>query len=328
MEFKLSPKENYLRYLSGEVPEYIPSMLDGHGGRVAEDLLTPQACPNGPIVTTLGVKYVGSADLNNGAMPAPGEYVITDILKWRDQLKIPDFSDFDFEDYYAKKTKGVDLEHKYITFSNGDYFLTLVSLMGFEDAMLALYEEPEEVKALLEYVSEFYLLVLKQQIRYIKPDTLGLMDDDAAYRAPFFSVAMYREFFKPFHKLHCDLAHENGILIERHDCGRSESFVPDWIDLGIVSWTPAQATNDIPYIKKTYGDKIAIVGGWDNLKYDGCTDMDELRAALKAYVDLLAPGGRFSFAAMGGGRGPDADQRRQVIKDFYFDYAKDWYRHH
>ena len=62
----------------------------------------------------------------------------------------------------------------------GDYFLTLVSFMGFEDAMLALYEEPEEVKALLEYVSEFYIEVLKQQIRWLKPDTISIMDDDAA----------------------------------------------------------------------------------------------------------------------------------------------------
>ena len=321
-------KENYLAMLRGEIPDYIPSMYEQRSAGFNEELLTPVFCPDGPITTVLGVRYVGSPDLMNGALPEPGFILLDDITKWRDVIKAPDLSDYDWEKYYHDKTKDIDRSTKLLHVVGGDYFLTLISFMGFENAMIALYEEPEEVMALLEYVSAFYIKVLKEQIRWTKPDTMTLMDDDAAYRAPFFSVDMYREFFKPFHKLHCDLARENGILIERHDCGRSESFVPDWIDLGIVSWTPAQATNDIPYIKKTYGDKIAIVGGWDNLKYDGCTDMDELRAALKAYVDLLAPGGRFSFAAMGGGRGPDADQRRQVIKDFYFDYAKDWYRHH
>ncbi len=324
----MNAKENYLAMLRGEIPDYIPSMYEQRSASFNEELLTPVFCPDGPITTALGVRYVGSPDLMNGALPEPGFILLDDITRWRDVIKAPDLSDYDWEKYYHEKTKDIDRSAKILHVAGGDYFLTLISFMGFENAMIALYEEPEEVMALLEYVSEFYIKVLKEQIRWTKPDTMTLMDDDAAYRAPFFSVAMYREFFKPFHKLHCDLAHENGILIERHDCGRSESFVPDWIDLGIVSWTPAQATNDIPYIKKTYGDKIAIVGGWDNLKYDGCTDMDELRADLKAYVDLLAPGGRFSFAAMGGGRGPVADQRRQVIKDFYFDYAKDWYKHH
>ncbi len=327
MEFKLSPKENYLRYLSGEVPEYIPSMLDGHGGRVAEDLLTPQACPNGPIVTTLGVKYVGSADLNNGAMPAPGEYVITDILKWRDQLKIPDFSDFDFEDYYAKKTKGVDLEHKYITFSNGDYFLTLVSLMGFEDAMLALYEEPEEVKALLEYISEFYLLVQKMQTKYVHPDGLMLMDDDAAYRAPFFSLDIYHEIFKPFHKLHCDIVRENGCRIVRHDCGRSEQFVEDWLEIGVVGWNPFQTSNDCAGIKKKYGDRLTLEGGWDNLAAAHYTD-DELIAHMDEYCNTFLPGGRATFSVHAGGFGGKPNPQGELIKQYYEDHVRNWYKTH
>ena len=326
----MTPKENYLTMLRGEIPEYIPSMYEERAGRFVEEFLTPQSCPNGPIVTSLGVKYVGSPELLNGAMPEPGFILLDDITRWRDVIKAPDLSDFDWESYYKNKIKDIDRSKKYIPVTGGDYFLTLVSFMGFENAMLALYEEPEEVHALLEYVSEFYLMVFKQQLRYVKPDTMTLMDDDAAYRAPFFSVQMYREFFKPMHKLHCDLALENGLLLERHDCGRSESFVPDWIELGIRSWNPAQATNDLVAIKKNYGDKIAICGGWDNLKYDACTDMDELREALVTYTDTFAPGGGFTFMAMSGGRpgDPMADKRRQLIKDFYFEYAHDWYKTH
>ncbi len=316
--------------LRGEIPEYIPSMYEERAGRFIEELLTPQYAPNGPIVTSLGVTYVGSAELNGGAMPAPGIILLDDITKWRDIIKAPDLSSFDWESYYRGKIKDIDRTTKYITVGGGDYFLTLVSFMGFENTLLALYEEPEEVKELLEYVSEFYLLVLKQQIRYIKPDVLGLMDDDAAYRAPFFSVPMYQEFFKPYHKLHCDLAQENGMLIERHDCGRCESFIPDWIEIGIRSWNPAQATNDLVSIKKKYTGKLAICGGWDNLKYNDCNDEEELRAALKEYVDTFAPGGGFSYAAMAGGKpdDPDAQKRREIIKSFYFEYAHDWYKTH
>lgn len=326
----MTPKENYLRMLRGEIPEYIPSMYEERAGRFNEELLTPQSAPNGPIVTSLGVTYVGSADMNNGAMPEPGNILLEDITKWRDVIHAPDLSGFDWEGYYREKIKDIDREQKYIPVTGGDYFLTLVSFMGFENALLALYEEPEEVKALLEYVSEFYLMVLKQQIRYVKPDTMTLMDDDAAFRAPFFSVPMYQEFFKPFHKLHCDLALENGMLIERHDCGRCESFIPDWVEMGIRSWNPAQTTNDLVSIKQKYTGKLAICGGWDNLKYNDCKDAEELRAALKEYVDTFAPGGGFTFMAMTGGSPDDpyAKMRTDTIKQFYFDYVKDWYKTH
>ncbi|NLV51358.1 MAG: veratrol--corrinoid protein metyltransferase [Clostridiales bacterium] len=326
----MTPKQNYLTMLRGEIPEYIPSMYEERIGRFTEDLLTPTYAPNGPIVTSLGVTYVGSPDLNNGAMPKPGVVILDDITKWRDVIKAPDLSDFAWGSYYREKIKDIDRENKYISVGGGDYFLTLVSFMGFENALIALYEEPEEVKALLDYVSEFYLLVLKQQLRYVKPDVMSLMDDDAALRAPFFSVAMYREFFKPYHKLHCDLALENNMPIERHDCGRCESFIPDWVEIGIRGWNPAQPTNDLVGIKKKYTGKLAICGGWDNMKYSKCFDEDVLRAALTEYVDTFAPGGGFSFAPMMGGKPDDplVQKRSKLIKDFYFEYAHDWYKTH
>ncbi len=326
----ITPKENYLMMLRGEIPEYLPSMFEDRAGRFVEEFLTPATCPDGPIVTSLGVTYVGSADLNNGAMPKPGEVVVKDITKWRDYLKLPDLSGFDWEDYYTKKIRNIDRTQKYIPVGGGDYFLTLVSLLGFEEAMLALYEEPEEVKALLEYVSAFYIMIFKKQLQYIKPDTLGLMDDDSAFRMPFFSVETYREFFKPLHKRHTDLAQENGMLIERHDCGRCEQFIPDWLDLGICAWNPAQVTNDLVGIKKKYGNKLAICGGWNNLTYVDCYDKEVLRQAMTEYVDTFAPGGGFTFAVSIAQKenDPRNAERNQFIKDFYYEYAHDYYKTH
>ena len=321
----MNPKENYLTMLRGEIPEYIPSMYEQRVGRFTEDLLTPTYCPNGPIITSFGVKYVGSPDLFNGAMPEPGFILLDDITKGRDVIKAPDLSDFDWEKYYHDKIKDIDRTTQYIPVGGGDYFLTLVSFMGFENAMIAMYEEPEEVHALLEYVSEFYLEVLKQQIRWIRPEVMSIMDDDAALRAPFFSLDMYHEFFMPYHKMHCDVANELGIPIERHDCGKCEQFIPDWVEMGIRSWNPAQVTNDLKGIKKRYGNRLTINGGWDKLYWDKCTDMEEFRAALIEYVDTFAPGGGFVFAAMTTVKPEDplSEERNRIIHDVYDNYARD-----
>lgn len=327
----MNPKENYLRMLAHKEYEFVPSMLEPYMAGVTDELLTPQMAPDGPIVTGLGVTYVGSPENMFGAMPKPGVVLLDDITKWRDIVKLPDLSHRDKEAYYKERGKNVDRENFAVVTDGGDYFLTLVSLMSFEGALLAMYEEPEEVLALLTHISKFYVEVAKDIFRYVKPDVYILMDDDAAYRAPFFSPEMYRKFFKPFHKLHCDIALENGAFINRHDCGRSETFIDDWLELGVREWNPIQITNDCPAVKQKYRGKLVLNGCWDSQGEFSTklVDKQRLRDKLIEYVDTYAPGGDFVFAAMVGGMpdpnappDPEAEERREIVKDVFFNYAR------
>lgn len=326
----LTPKENYLRMLRGDVPEFVPSRFEPANDNIADELLPPVCAPNGPVTTVYGVVYVGSEANGWGAMPKPGEILLPDIRSWRDVIRNPDLSGRDWERYYGKQLEGKDRVNKTLAVHGGDYFLTLVSFMGFEGALYALYEEPEEVKALLDYVSEFYLEVMRQQLKWCKPDIYSIMDDDSAYRAPFFSVEMYREFFKPMHKKHCDLAQENGLLLVRHDCGRCEQFIDDWIELGIRGWNPAQTSNDLISIKKKYTGKLALNGCWDNQGILGSPEVPDelLREALEDYVAAFAPGGSFEYAPMVGGRfdDPVVVAKNQIIKDYYYDHVRNYYQ--
>ena len=318
--------------LRGEIPEFMPAYVEPHMMPIQEELLTPQAVPDGPFVTSLGVTYVGGPENNYGAMPEPGKIVISDITKWRDQLKIRDIAGRDWEGYYKKQLESIDREKLCVGCGGGDYFLTLVSLMSFEGALLAMYEEPEEVIALFEHISEFYLTVLKQQLLYVKPDIYILMDDDSAYRAPFFSLEMHRKLIRPFQKRHCDLILDAGGVINRHDCGKSEQYIDDWLELGITAWNPVQITNDCVGIKKKYQGRLALEGCWDMQGWTARPGDCEkaLKDALAEYVDTFAPNGGFTYAAAIGGPmdDPEANVKRDIIKDFYYDYARDWYKTH
>ena len=327
----LTPKENYIKLLQGEIPDYIPSMFfDPCMEMINEDQIAPVSAPDGPVMTVYGVEYIGSKEINNGAMPAPGKFLLDDITKWRDVIINPDTSGRDWEGYYKKQTDKMDRKNKAVTCHGGDYFLTLVSFMGFTEALMAMYEEPDEVYALFDYVSEHYLNVMRQQIKYAKPELYTIMDDDSAYRAPFISVEMYQNLIKPFHKRHADLAHENGILLERHDCGKSECFIDDWIELGIKSWNPAQVSNDLVAIKKKYTGKLALNGCWDNQGILGNPAVDEevLREALETYVETFAPGGSFVFSAMimAPPEDPAGQNKTDIIKDFYYNHVRDYYK--
>jgi hypothetical protein len=329
---EITAKENYIRMMKGEIPEFGPSFFTSPVVPLQEERLTPVSEPTGAFTTVYGVEYVGSAENMWGAMPAPGKILLRDITKWRDVIKNPDTTGRDWEAYYKKQTEQVDRENKIAAFSGGDYFLTLVAFMGFEGALLALYEEPEEVQALLEYVSEYYLDVMKKQIYYVRPEEFVLMDDDSGYRNPFFSVEMYRKFFKPLQKKHCDLALENGMLINRHDCGKSEQFVEDWLEMGVCGWGPCQITNNCKEIKRKYCGRLALMGCWDNqgVFSNPKVDIKVLKDALAEYTDTFVPGGSFVWSAMlmGPPDDPDYKERMDIIRNFYEDYVKDYYKTH
>ena len=328
----LTPRENYLRMLNREIPEYVPSMYDPYTDRVEEELLTPISAPEGTYITSFGVEYIAAESMNMGAMPNPNKILCPDITHWRDYIKKPDVSHRDWESYYKAQEKNWDRKNHVLSIGGGDYWLTAVSFMGFMDTMMAMYDEPEELTAMMEYVSEFYLEVMKKQIYYCKPDIFGMMDDDAAYQMPFFSLEQHRTFFRPYQQKMVDLAHDAGMIVTRHDCGKCEQLIPDWIEMDIRAWNPAQVSNDLAGIKKRYGNLIAIEGGWDNQGPMGSpkVPIPELKDAMAEYVDTLAPGGGFVFMVhLAGTPGdPDMEERNKVIRDFYEDYVRNYYKTH
>lgn len=329
----LTPRENYLRMLNHEIPEYVPSSYDNFRDMVSEELLTPVFAPGGKVITSFGVEYLGSPEFGYGATPNPNKIICPEITEWDKYIIKPDVSNRDWEAYYKPQEERWDRKNRLLSIGGSDYWLTAVSFMGFENTVIAMYEEPDAFKEMLEYVSEFYLEVMKQEIYYCKPDIFGMMDDDAAYHAPFFSLEMYREFFKPLQQKHIDLAKENGMLVTRHDCGKCEQFVPDWIEMDVRAWNPAQVSNDLVGIKKKYGNAIALEGAWDSQGELGRADCDiqTLKDALAVYVDTFAPGGGFTYSAHLSGvdqKDPRVIERNKVIRDFYEDYVRNYYIDH
>ena len=328
-EVHLSPKENYFRVLDGREPEWLPSYFNKGRAAWTEDLLTPMIARE-RIVTPLGVPYVGEPDTGYGAMVEPGEPIIPDITHWRDYWKLVDYSDFDFASYYAKKLEPIDRSKYYICIGGGDYFLTLVALLGFEETMIAFYEEPEYVHELLDEIHRFYLLVNCNQLEYLQPEMISTMDDICSKDAPFFGMDVYDEFFRPLIGELWSRARERGMYIGHHCCGPAAPFLERWFNMGLQTWNPAQPMNDLVAIKEHF-DGFTIEGGWDSARGSAVQDEEELRQMVIDYIDKLAPGGHFVFWANTYGN-PSIDSkatmRSRILKEVYFDYAFDYYRTH
>ncbi len=325
----LTKKENYLRVLRGEIPEYIPEYTFG---KMPGDTEEPTNWIVEPIVLRgertatgrkdiWGVEYVATYETGGASLPKPNDFVLEDITKWRDVVKAPDISDVDWEKAIKKQMDELNVDRSQTTVAfnlHFGYFQQLMALMGFTEGLMAMIEEPEEVKALLDYLCTFYCTVAEKSIDYIQPDVYTIMDDTAAWANPFISPEMYRELIKPFHDRQLKFGRDRGLPITMHDCGRCEDFIEDWREIGVTAWDPAQTSNDLDAIKKKYGRSFVISGGWDasgELALPGKTDED-IYISVKETFDRLAPGGGYCFC--GGFIGPVDDEntkhRNKVLR--------------
>lgn len=227
-------------------------------------------------------------------MVKPGTQRLTDITKWREELVFPDLDAIDWAAAAAEETANWDRENKisFMMLINGIFERTH-ALMGFEDAMCAMYEEPEEYQALVDAITDYKLKVIDIIGTYFKPDVLSFHDDYGTNDSLMMSVDMWRKFFKePLRKV-IERTHAHGIIYEHHSCGYIAPIFDELVELGIDAIDPLQTSNPIRELKDKYQDRVTFVGGFDTQNtFDkvGVTEQ-EIRAEVIRTYETLAPGG-------------------------------------
>jgi len=313
----LSEKDNFLRALSGEVPEYVPRYNIFWG--VRPSFLTGSRV-NGVGKDIFGVEWTSEGSAIDAALPRNDVFILDDIRRWRDVIKFPDLSGLDWE-AMAKKDladKDPNLPRGGGTAAQG-FFQSVMAFLGFTEGLIACVEEPEEVKALVNYLCDNYLSYADKFLHYYKPDFVNMGDDIAHERNPFVSLEQFHDIFEPVWRRYIKFFKDRGYLAMHHNCGHFELFLDDVVDMGFNGWDPAQTSNDLIGIKKKYGNKLLICGGFESRPFLPHLDVSEedIRGMVRKVLNDLAPGGGYAF--VGGGSVQDADpivrQRAEWVND-------------
>jgi uroporphyrinogen decarboxylase len=131
-------------------------------------------------------------------------------------------------------------------------------------------------------------------------DIIKFGDDLGMQSGPQVSPKMYREFFKPRHKLMWMRAKQlANVIVMLHCCGGVRELLPDLIDAGLDAINPVQiscAGMDAAELKAEFGKEMVFWGG-------GCDTQtilpdatpEEVRRHVKEQVRILSPGGGFVF---------------------------------
>ena len=333
----LSKKENLMRCINGEIPEYLPHF---QWGKLPGETEAPTTAKLGPSILfkhregERGVDLWGVSHVaNNGAsVPEIGNHILKDIRQWRDIIKKPDLSHIDWEAMAKKDLEKADInpdETAIVYHAHVGYFQNLMAFMGFENGMCAMYEEPEEVLELFDMMSDFYCEVAEKSLDFYRPEFFGLTDDTATQLNPFISIEMFEELLMPTYRKHCAVGIKRGLPVELHNCGRCEEQIPYWDELNIRAWDPAQPMNDLIGIKAKYGNKLVLIGCWDGRDYlDPNITEEVFKQSIIDTIDTFAPGGGFCW---GGGMlalpGDDLNAKKNAwIKEVVSTYGRDFYK--
>ncbi len=221
---------------------------------------------NGPLgggYDGFGLLWAAPESGGGQPVPAPGQCLLEDITQWREVVKFPEPEKYHWKEDADRLLAGFDREKNLVRYEemNG-VFDRLEMLMGFENALIALLEEPEAVNEFFEALIDYKIKALHCAFEYFKPDVVTFYDDVAAQKSPFMSPDTYRELIAPHHKRYVDEVKRLGALPTLHCCGYAEPLIESFIEEGFVEWTSVQPCNDIEALLEKYGDQICLGGGY------------------------------------------------------------------
>jgi uroporphyrinogen decarboxylase len=145
-------------------------------------------------------------------------------------------------------------------------FWQLREWCGFEPLCMMFIEQPDFVKEMISFWTEFISRTMAPILETGVVDSVGFNEDMAYKEKSMISPAMTRQFLKPAYDRWIAEAKGAGVpLIDMDSDGKVNELIPIWIEAGINVCDPMEvaAGNDLNEYRKVFGRKMAYKGGVD-----------------------------------------------------------------
>ena len=235
-----------------------------------------------------------------GSMPLVTEEnkVIKDITRWRDFVHAPDVvggsSDPEaWKEFREKQRAKAGGERLVAGFMGTGIFEQCHFLMPFQEVLTNLYDHPDEMHELIEYITEFRLAYVKQIIDGLQPDAIFSHDDWGTKDALFMKPEMWREFFKEPYRRFYGYIRERGVIAIHHADSYLVPIVEDMAEIGIQVWQGVLPENDIPALQERLGGRMVLMGGIGAAIDREDAGEEEVRSYVHDALHRYCPGGHF-----------------------------------
>ncbi len=145
-------------------------------------------------------------------------------------------------------------------------FECLRKLIGDEEMLMAVIEEPEWIAEMAAAVTDRGLKMLERIYATVEPvEGLWIYGDMAFNHSTMCSPEHYRELIWPQHRRLCDWAHNRGLSVIYHTDGNVEGVLSDYVEAGIDMLQPLEckAGMDLAKLQQSHGDQLCFFGNID-----------------------------------------------------------------
>ena len=173
-----------------------------------------------------------------------------------------------------------------ISIDGGSFYGYIRDWVGAENLSLMLYDDPELVRDMMDYLADFFIQVLAKAVAEVRIDFAMFWEDMCYNAGPLLSPAMFREFMLPNYQKVTRFLEANGVELSWVDCdGNIEALVPLWIEGGVRGFYPMEVASgmDAAKLRQQYGQEIVM---WGNVDKRALTAGP---AAIDAEIARLAP---------------------------------------
>jgi len=289
---RLPTQINYTRAMGEELaahfripPEQLPARLDNHMIRV--DITHPQRrSPEGR--TMYDWWGVGFSTEEEGYFTTLNPLADAKDL---DRFPWPDPEQPDLLAGAARMIEADAGEH-FITCNLGFcLFERAWALRGFETFLLDMVLDPSFAEELLERITAIQLVLICRFIN-LGMDGGYFGDDYGAQANLLFSPKTWRQMIKPRLARMFQPFLDAGLPVIMHSDGRIAAILPDLVEIGLTVLNPVQPeVMDHQWLRQTFGQNLAYYGGISTQTVLPNGSPDEIKAAVLACTDALAPDG-------------------------------------
>jgi uroporphyrinogen decarboxylase len=175
-------------------------------------------------------------------------------------------------------------------------------LRRMDNFLMDLMCDPYNVEKLLDQLMIRHLATLEKVCNAVGDivDIIRFGDDLGMTSGPFMDVEIYRELFKPRHKILCDYVKTHSKMHTFiHSCGSISLLMPDMIEAGIEIFNPVQTNAwrmEPAFLKKEFGKDCTFWGGGiENVGTLNTGTLQQVRDQVFERMEIFSKGGGFVF---------------------------------
>ena len=277
-------------------------------------MMHPQVIHSGALLNPGDMNVVNAWGVTNsfpigtpGAFPVhtPDKIVVKDIEEWEKYVKAPElnFPEAEWEVFQQQydEVKGSGKAYAAAFIAPG-LFEQTHHLCSIDEALVYYITNPDEMKEMLKYLTEFELRNAEQICDHLHPDALFHHDDWGSEMNSFLRPEMFAEFFvEPYKEIYGYYKSRGVEFVFHHNDSYSANLVPYMIEMGIDVWQGTMESNNVPALLEKYKGQISFMGNIDNkdVDFQGWTSADIERVVyehldgyeFQSYIPCITQGG-------------------------------------